>query len=92
MTTIKIVILRPVPIWNFIIRAERVIEIEEDIGKALILKGCAKEKGEYDAALAKRKADKEAKAKAKAEAEAEKTETKEDTTPEPDKPKPRRRA
>ena len=86
MTTIKIVILRPVPIWNFIIKAERVIEIEEDIGKALILKGCAKEKGEYDAALAKRKADKEAKAKAKVDADAHRLE------PEPDKPKPRRRA
>lgn len=90
MTTIKIVILRPVPIWNFIIRPERVIEIEEDIGKALILKGCAKEKGEYDAALAKRKADK--KARAKVNAEAEWAEKKEDTTPEPDKSKPRRRA
>lgn len=86
MATIKIVILRPVPIWNFIIKAERVIEIEEDIGKALILKGCAKEKSEYDAALAKRKADKVAKAKAKVDADAHRLE------PEPDKPKPRRRA
>ena len=83
MTTIKIVILRPVPIWNFMIKPERVIEIEEDIGKALILKGCAKEKGEYDAALAKRKADKAA---AKIGADAHRLEA------EPEKPKPRRRA
>lgn len=88
MATIKIVILRPVPIWNFMIKPERVIEIEEDIGKALILKGCAAEKGAYDAAVAKRKAEKEAKTRAKAEAEAEK---KEDAPTEPEKPKPRRR-
>lgn len=75
MATIKIVILRPVPIWNFMIRPERVIEIEEDIGKALIARGCAKEKGEYDEALAKRKAAKATKAAAPAE----------------DKPKPRKK-
>lgn len=88
MATIKIVILRPVPIWNFMIKPERVIEIEEDIGKALITRGCAKEKGEYDAALAKRKADKEAKAKAKADADTHRLEA----APEPEKPKLKRRA
>lgn len=88
MTTIKIVILRPVPIWNFMIKPERVIEIEEDIGKALIARGCAKEKGEYDAALAKRKADKEAKAKAKADADTHRLEA----ALEPEKPKLKRRS
>lgn len=70
------------------IKPERVIEIEEDIGKALILKGCAKEKSEYDAALAKRKADKEAKAKAKADADTHRLEA----APEPEKPKLKRRS
>lgn len=75
MATIKIVILRPVPIWNFVIRPERVIEIEEDIGRALVARGCAKEKAAYDEALAKRKATKAAKAAIPAE----------------DKPKPARK-
>ena len=67
MATIKIVMLRPVPIWNFVIRPERVIEIEEDIGKHLIARGCAKDQATYQADAAKRK---ELKAREKAEAEA----------------------
>ena len=70
MATIKIVMLRPVPIWNFVIRPERVIEIEEDIGRHLIARGCAKDQATYQAEAAKRK---ERKAKEKAAKEAELT-------------------
>jgi hypothetical protein len=68
LATIKIVMLRPVPIWNFVIRAERVIEIEEDIGRHLIARGCAKDQAAYLAEAAKRKERKSAAAKAKEKA------------------------
>ena len=90
MATIKIVMLRPVPIWNFVIRPERVIEIEEDIGKHLIARGCAKDQATYLAEAAKRK-ERKAKEKAAKEADAV-TESQPVQTPETEPSKRKKKA
>ena len=85
-------VLRPFPIWNQTIQAERTIEISDDIAKALIEAGVLMPEEEYQKHRADTKARKEAKKKAEAEAkkkveeekkpkpvESEKTETKSET-------------